>query len=77
MIRGVDQVRKDGGYGEQDKGDGQVRPDAKMGERLLSQWVWVGYICRRWLRWRILVVVQVRLVFEATHVHWCAFYVKD
>jgi hypothetical protein len=42
VITGVDQIRKDGSYGEQDKRDGQVRPDVKMGERLLSQWVWVG-----------------------------------
>ena len=77
MITGVDQIRKDGGYGEQDKRDGQVRPDAKMGERLMSQWVWVGYICRRWLRRRILAMAQVRLISEATRVHWCAFYVND
>jgi hypothetical protein len=42
MITGVDQIRKDGGYGEQDKRDGQVRPDAKVNERLLFQRVWMG-----------------------------------
>jgi len=77
MTTSVDQIRKDGGYSEQDKRDGQVGPDAKMGERLLSQWVWVGYISRRWLRRRILAAVQVRLVSEATRVHWCAFYAKN
>ena len=37
MITGVDQILKDGGYGEQDERDGQVRPDAKVTERLLYQ----------------------------------------
>ena len=77
MITGVDQICKDGGYGEQNERDGQVRPDAKVGERLLSQWVWVRYICRHWLRRRILAMVQVRLVSKTTHLDWRASYVKD